>query len=104
VGRAPLVRWEALVVCMKDIYFEMNMGARQNIYLGRHFTWLKYFTYHILLISVLAPNYKQYILSQSEVRSVRELYDKSVYLNLLLHVSLDTRQYLRITMLTDIAT
>jgi hypothetical protein len=25
------------------IYFEQNMGARQNIYFGKHFAWLKYF-------------------------------------------------------------
>jgi hypothetical protein len=30
---------EARVVCMRDIYFEKNMGAR---YFGRHFAWFKY--------------------------------------------------------------
>jgi len=45
---------------------------------------LKYFTYH--LVPVLAPNYKQHILSPAKVRkvcySLAELYVKSVYLNL----------------------
>jgi hypothetical protein len=31
------------------------MGARYIIYFGRHFAWLKYFTYY--LVPVLAPNY-----------------------------------------------
>jgi hypothetical protein len=60
------------------------MGARQNIYFGRHFAWLKYFTYH--LVPVPAPNYKQHILLLAEVRkvcySVAELYVRYVYLNL----------------------
>jgi hypothetical protein len=34
----------------------------------RHFALLKYFTYH--LVPVLAPNYKQHILSSAEVRKV----------------------------------
>jgi hypothetical protein len=25
-------------------YFQLNMGARQNIYFGMHSAWLKYFT------------------------------------------------------------
>jgi hypothetical protein len=60
------------------------MGSRQNIYFGRHFSWLKYFTYH--LVPVLAPNCKQHSLSPAEVREVCygsvEVYVKSVYLNL----------------------
>jgi hypothetical protein len=47
-----------------------------------HFAWLKYFTHP--LVPVLAPNYKQHILSPAEVRKVCcsfvELYVKSVYL------------------------
>jgi hypothetical protein len=39
-----------------------------NIYFDRHFAWLKYFTYH--LIPVLAPNYKQLIMSPAKVRKV----------------------------------
>jgi hypothetical protein len=46
---------------------------------------LKYFTYHSVVL-VLAPNYKQHILSPAKVRevcySVGGLYVKSVYLNL----------------------
>jgi hypothetical protein len=44
------------------------MGIRQNIYFGRHFARLKYFTYH--LVPVLAPNCKQHILSPAKVRNV----------------------------------
>jgi hypothetical protein len=51
---------------MRDIDFERNMGARQNIHFGKHFAWLKYFTYH--LVPVLAANYKQHILSVAKVR------------------------------------
>jgi hypothetical protein len=36
------------------------------IYFGRHFAWLKYFTYH--LVPVLARNYKQDILLAGKVR------------------------------------
>jgi hypothetical protein len=65
-------------------YFEWNMGARWNIYFARHFAWLKYFTYR--LVPILAPNYKQHILSPAKVRKVwywlAELYVRSVCLNL----------------------
>jgi hypothetical protein len=48
-----------------------------------HFTWFKYFTYHLLLV----PDYKQHILSPAEVReicySLDEIYVKSVYLILI---------------------
>jgi hypothetical protein len=51
---------------------------------NRHFAWLKYFTYHLVL--VLAPNYKQHILSPAKVTkvcySLVELYVECVYLNL----------------------
>jgi hypothetical protein len=43
------------------------MDARQNIYFGRHFAWLKYFTYHLQLVPVLAPNCKQHILWPAKV-------------------------------------
>jgi hypothetical protein len=49
-------------------YFERNMGARKNMFFDRHFAWLKYFTYRFLLVSILAPNYKQHILSPAKVR------------------------------------
>jgi hypothetical protein len=72
VGRAPRGGGSCPsggpVVSVRDIYFEQNMGSRQNIYFGRHFAWLKYFTYR--LVPVLAPNYKQHILSPTEVRIV----------------------------------
>jgi hypothetical protein len=62
------------------------MGSRFNTYFDRHFAWLKYFTYPLLLVPVLALNYKQQILLPVEVRnvcySVTELYVKSVDLNL----------------------
>jgi hypothetical protein len=61
------------------------MDGRWNTYFGRHFTWLKCFTYH--LVPVLAPNYKQHILSPAECRelcySLAEVCVKSVYLDLL---------------------
>jgi hypothetical protein len=41
------------------------MGARLNIYFGRQFAWLKYFTYHS--VPVLVPDCKQHILSPAEV-------------------------------------
>jgi hypothetical protein len=32
--------------------------------------WLKYFTYHLLLVPVLTPNYKQHILSPAKVKKM----------------------------------
>jgi hypothetical protein len=63
------------------------MGARIYIYIGRHFAWLKYVTYLLLLLlPVTAPNYKQHILSLDKAikvcYSLTELYVKYVYLNL----------------------
>jgi hypothetical protein len=59
------------------------MLAGQNIYLGRQFAWLKYFTHY--LVPVLAPNYKQHILLLAKVRKVcylvAELYVRSAYMN-----------------------
>jgi hypothetical protein len=52
--------------CMRDIYFERNMNARQNIYFGTHCIWFKYFIYQ--LVPVLAPKYKQHILSPAKDR------------------------------------
>jgi hypothetical protein len=61
------------------------MDAKLNIYIfGRHNAWLKYFTHQLL--PVLAPNYKQHILSPAKVRNMcyssAEICMKSVYLNL----------------------
>jgi hypothetical protein len=44
------------------------MGSRYNIYIDRHFPWLKYFTYH--LAPVLTPNYTQHILLPAKLRKV----------------------------------
>jgi hypothetical protein len=43
----------------EHIYHERSMGSRSNIYFGRHFALLKYFTYQS--VPVLAPNSKQHI-------------------------------------------
>jgi hypothetical protein len=81
---ALFVLWGTRVVCTRGIFILNEIWAQdKNIYFGKHFDWLKYFTYHLVL--VLAPNYKQHILSPAEVRkvfySLSELYVKSVYLN-----------------------
>jgi hypothetical protein len=52
--RVVLALWGERVVCMKDIYFERNMGERQNIYFSRHFAWLKYFTYRLVPVLAVA--------------------------------------------------
>jgi hypothetical protein len=49
------------------IYFELNMSARQDTYFDRHFAWLKYITYHLLLVPILAPNYKVHSLSPAKL-------------------------------------
>jgi hypothetical protein len=53
----------------------MKYGRREITYFGRHFAWLKYFIYR--LVSVLAPNYKQHILSPAKVRKVQSTDTKS---------------------------
>jgi D-alanyl-lipoteichoic acid acyltransferase DltB (MBOAT superfamily) len=70
---------------MRDVLILNEIWAQhKKTYLGRHFAWLKYFTYH--LVPVLAPNYKQHILSSAKhiklCYSLPEVYVKSVYLNL----------------------
>jgi D-alanyl-lipoteichoic acid acyltransferase DltB (MBOAT superfamily) len=50
---------------MRDIFVLNEIWARDKIYFGRHFAWLKYFTYQ--LVQVLAPNYEQHILSPAKV-------------------------------------
>jgi hypothetical protein len=76
-GRSKLIVWETFI--LNEIWTQ-----DKNINLYRHFALLKYFT--SLLVPVLAPNYKQHILSPVKVRkaycSLAELYDKRVYLNL----------------------
>jgi hypothetical protein len=53
------------------------------MYFDSHFAWLQYFTYR--LVPVLAPNYKQNILSPAKIRkvcySLADFYVKCVYLN-----------------------
>jgi hypothetical protein len=46
----------------RNIFFEPHMGPIKNLHLGRHFA------YH--LVPVLAVNYKQHILSPSNVIKV----------------------------------
>jgi hypothetical protein len=56
---------------MRNIFILNEIWMQdKNIYfgIGTHFTWLKYFTYHLL--PVLAPNYKHHILLSAEVREV----------------------------------
>jgi NADH:ubiquinone oxidoreductase subunit 5 (subunit L)/multisubunit Na+/H+ antiporter MnhA subunit len=49
------------VVCMRDIHlFSTKYGRKTKYIFFRHFAWLKYFTCHLLLVLVLAPNYKQH--------------------------------------------
>jgi hypothetical protein len=73
------------VDCVRGIFILNEIWAQgKNIYFDRHFAWLKYFSYR--LVPVLAPNFKQHILSLAEVikvcYSLAELYVKCVYLNL----------------------
>jgi hypothetical protein len=54
------------VVCMRDVFILKETEEQGKIYSGRHFARLKYLTYHS--VPVLAPNYKQHILSLVKVR------------------------------------
>jgi hypothetical protein len=73
-------------ICMKDMFILSEIWAQHDIYIyiGRHFSWLKYFTHP--LVPVLAPNYKQHSLSSAKHikvgYSLAELYVKSLYFNL----------------------
>jgi len=51
---------------MRDVFILKETEEQGKIYFGRHFALLKYLTYH--LVPVLAPNYKQHILSLVKVR------------------------------------
>jgi hypothetical protein len=80
-----LILWGAWFDCIRGIFILNEIWAQsKNIYFDSHFAWLKYFTYH--LVSVLDPNYKQYILSPARVRKIcyllAELCVRSVCLNL----------------------
>jgi hypothetical protein len=61
---ALLVLCGARVVCMRDVFILDEISVQD----GRHFASFKNFAYH--LVSVLAPNYKQHILSPAKVRKV----------------------------------
>jgi hypothetical protein len=82
-GRCLSPGW-ARVVCIRNIFILNEIWTQNKIYSVRLLAWLKYFTYHSG--PVLAPNYKQHILSPAEVRKLysllTELYIKPVYLNL----------------------
>jgi hypothetical protein len=70
-------------VCMRGIFILNEIWTQHKTYFDSHFACLTYFTHHLVL--VLAPNYKQHIFSQAEVKkvcySLTELYVRSVYLN-----------------------
>jgi hypothetical protein len=70
---------------MGVIFILNEMWTHDYVYISRYFAWFKHFTYRLLLVPVLAPNYKQHILSPPKVRKVyllAKLYVKSVYLDL----------------------
>jgi hypothetical protein len=85
-GGGTVGRLRGRELLVRHIYFETKRGRKIKCIFGRHFAWLKYFTYHLLLVPVLTPNYKQHILSPTEVRKVcyllAEIYVKSLYFNL----------------------
>jgi hypothetical protein len=87
VRRAPWGRcWSSGVgggvVCVRNIFILNDIWAQDKIYIlvGTLLGW----NIFLHLVPVLAPNYKQQILSQAKVRrvcySLAELYVKSVYL------------------------
>jgi hypothetical protein len=89
-GGALLVLWWGgrQVVCGRDI-FNLNEIWTQdkNVYFCSHFACLKYFTYRLLLVLILAPNFwcKQHILLQAEVINVYYLLGE-LHVKILLHV------------------
>jgi hypothetical protein len=70
------------VDCMRDIFVLNEICVQGKMYCLID-TWLKYFTYRLIL--VLALNYKWHILLPAEVRkvcySLDELFVRYVYLN-----------------------
>jgi hypothetical protein len=63
VGCAP--RGGARVLYMRDIFILSEICSQdRNIYFGRHFALLKYFTYQ--LVPILSTNCKQHILSPAK--------------------------------------
>jgi hypothetical protein len=69
---------------MGEVFILNEIWVKGKVHFDRRFALFKYFIYS--LVPVLAPNYKQHILSPIKVRKVcysfTELYVKSVYLNL----------------------
>jgi hypothetical protein len=69
---------------MRDIFILNKIWAQHEINMLVGNLLLQYFT--SLLVPVLAPNYKQHILSPAEVRkvcySLAERYVRSVYVNI----------------------
>jgi hypothetical protein len=63
---ALLELWVARVFCVRGIFILNEMWTQDKTYFDNYFAWLKYFTYQ--LVTVLAPNYTQYILSPVKVR------------------------------------
>jgi hypothetical protein len=60
---------KARVFNMRDILILNEVWAQGNFFpFGRHFAWLKYLTY--LLVLVLAANFKQHILQPATVSSL----------------------------------
>jgi hypothetical protein len=53
---------------MREVLILNAIWAQGKKYFDRLFAWLKYYIYH--LISILAPKYKQHILSPANVRKV----------------------------------
>jgi hypothetical protein len=59
-------------VCMRVIFILNEIWTQDKIYIyiyiyiDRHYAWLIYVIYHLL--QVLAPNYKQHILSVAKVK------------------------------------
>jgi hypothetical protein len=41
------------VYYVRDIYFEWNMCASQNIYFDKHFAWLQYFNHQLAPVLAL---------------------------------------------------
>jgi hypothetical protein len=70
---------------MRDMFIIMKYGRKIRYIFWSAFCLVKYFTYHLVLVPVLASNYKQHIFSPAKfkkVYSLAEFYVKSVYLNL----------------------
>jgi hypothetical protein len=67
---------------MRDVFILNKVWAQHKTYFFRHFTWMTYFTHHLVLV----PNHNQHIFLLAKLRkvcySLHELNVKSVDLNL----------------------